>query len=189
MAATSLRDPEFLAWLKLPRGHGYRDTPLWSYVGRRQLDHKLTSLADLYRNSTPERQRQIHKFFEGQTPRLNELDMYVRRVAKLIRSRRDGAWLRRGLAIAALVGSRVDYRDCIVSLVILRFGAERAGIRTRAFFEEALPMAAAEDRGILENARDHRKGDVEYTIRTMGPPEWGAELENGGRRRESHSRE
>ena len=59
----------------------------------------------------------------------------------------------------------------------------------REAIDTLLLMAAAEDRGILENARDHRKGDVEYTIRTMGPPEWGAELENGGRRRESHSRE
>jgi hypothetical protein len=177
MAVSLLRDPEFQTWLKLPQDRGYCDTPLWSYVGRRKLDQKLTRLAELYRSATPERQRQIHSYFEGKQARLNEMLIYVRRVAKLIRLHRDVAWLRRGLAIAALEGGRVDYRDSIVGLVILRFGAERANIRTRRFFEEALPMASVECRGIFENARDHGKGDVEYTIRAMGPPEWAKELE------------
>jgi hypothetical protein len=172
-----MRDPEFQAWLKLPAGCGYRNTPLWSYVGRRKLDRKLTRLAELYRNSSPERREHVYKFFEGKRARLDEMWIYVRRVAILIQSNRDAHWLQRGLAIAAVEGGRVDYRDSIVSLVILRYGAERAGIKTRAFFQEAIRIASPECREIFRNARDHSKGDVEYTICEMGPPEWAAELE------------
>jgi hypothetical protein len=172
-----MRDPEFQAWLKLPAGCGYRNTPLWSSVGRRKLDRKLTQLVELYRNANPERREYIYKFFEGKRARLDEMWIYVRRVAILIQSKRDAHWLQRGLAIAAVEGGRVDYRDSIVSLVILRYRAERAGIKTRAFFQEAIRRASPECRAIFRNARDHSKGNVEYTIREMGPPEWALELE------------
>jgi hypothetical protein len=172
-----MQDPEFQAWLKLPAGCGYRHTPLWSYVGRRKLDQKLTRLAELYRNSPPERRQHVYEFFEGQRARLDEMLIYVRRVALLIQSKQDVDWVQRGFTIATVEGGRVDYRDSIVSLVILRYGAERAGIKTRPFFEEAIRIASPEGRGIFRNARDHSKGDVQYIICKAGPPEWAGELE------------
>jgi hypothetical protein len=172
-----MRDPEFQSWLKLPAGCGYCKTPLWSYVGRRSLDRKLTLLAELYQDAGSERRQQVYRYFEGKGARLDEMWIYVRRVAMLIRSKRDADWLRRGLTIAAIEGGRVDYRDTIVSLVILRYGSERAGIKTRPFFNEAIPMATKEGQENLRNARDHSRADVEYTVREMGPPQWAAELE------------
>jgi hypothetical protein len=178
MSVRVLEDPEFRAWSKLPDGSGYRNTPIWAYIGHRKLDKKFTKLADLYRNSQPARRKEIRDFFAGQWDRLDEMWLYVRRVARLIKSKRDTVWLRRGLAIAAIEGGRVDYRDTIVSLVILRYGAERAGIETGLFFDEALPMVSPRSRGIFNNARDHHASDVRYTVITMGPPDWAAELES-----------
>jgi hypothetical protein len=100
---------------------------------------------------------------------------YVRGVAVRIGSPDDVAWRRRGLAIAAVEGGRIDYRDTIVSLVILRYGAERAGIDPRPFFDEAMATASPQGRLCLRNARDHSRRDVLYTVREMGPPEWRAE--------------
>jgi hypothetical protein len=176
MVVPITQDPEFRKWSRLPDGAGYLDTPVWSYIGRRKLDRKLTQLADLYRRSDPVRRKDMRDYFEGQWDRLDEMWIYVRRVAKLIRSKKDTGWLRRGLAIAALEGGRVDYRDTIVSLVILRYGAERVGIDARPFFDEAITIASPRSRGIFTNARNHRRSDVAYTVKEMGPPDWADEL-------------
>ena len=176
-------DPEFRAWLALPGRGGYEQCGLWEWVGSCPADDRITVLADMYLKASPERREQIRAYFRDKGADLAELWVYVRRVALLIRSEEDVLWLRRGLAAAAIEGGGWDFRDTIVSLVILRYAAERAGIRTRPFFDEAIAVAAPESRDIFVNARDHSRADVAYTVREFGPPEWAEEVRRRGRRR------
>jgi hypothetical protein len=169
-------DAEFRAWESLPDGRGYTSTPTWSSVGVHDLDQKLTRLADLYRAADPARRAAIRDAFEGRTDVLDDMWLYVRRVGRLIRSAADVEWLRRGLAVAAVEGGRVDYRDTIVSLVLLRHAAERAGIDPRPHFDEAIALADASAAGIFENARDHDRDNVLYTVAGFGPHDWAAEV-------------
>jgi hypothetical protein len=148
----------------------YRSNRLWSNAGGPSLDLSLSDLADLYWDADDSQRQQIRDEVD---PRLTwELLTYIRRVAVLIESKDDVPWLRRGLAIAAIVGDRDDYRDLIVSLIILRHGAERAGIKTRKHFNDAIKAAGPEIHDYLKNARDHGESDVEFTVREFGPPQW-----------------
>ena len=172
-----LHDAAFRAWEKLPVGEGYENLVLWTGVGDHQLDQKLTQLADLYLAAAPARREAIRCYFENRREALDALWLYIRRIALLLWSSADVVWLRRGLAVAAIEGGRVDYRDTIVSLVILRHAAEHVGIVTRPYFDEAIPLVAADAVFIFTNARDHRDRDVRYTVSAFGPPEWAAEIE------------
>ena len=152
------------------RDRVYRSKNLWSNVGGRPLDSSLSTLADLYWDAEEGQRQQIR---DAVDPRLTgELLAYIRRVAVLIEGKGDVQWLRRGLAMAAIVSGREDYRDLIVSLVILRHGAERAGIKTRKHFNDTIKVAESEIHDILKNARDHKESDVKLTIREFGPPQW-----------------
>jgi hypothetical protein len=152
------------------RTHVYGDKNFWSRSVEPPLEPQLTELADLYWDASADQRRQIR---ESVGARLSmELFLYIRRVAIMIETRHDVAWLRRGLAIAAIENGHGDYRDTIVSLVILRFAAERVGIKTRKHFNDAIRIAETGVHETLKNARDHRESDVKYTIREFGPPEW-----------------
>src|SRR5262245_53080559 len=107
---------------------------VWTQIGAHPLDLRLTELADLYLSANPDQRLTIYKDFQNDQPRLWELLVYVRRMTKMLATPADDQWLRRGLAIAAVEGARSDFRDTIVSLVILRWGAERAQIDTRRYF-------------------------------------------------------
>src|SRR6185436_16879774 len=96
------------------------------------------------------------------------------------KTQEDAAVIRRGLAIAAIEGARMDYRDTIVSLVLLRHGGERAGIKVDPLFREIQreEFIVPEIKPHFENARTHSASHIAATIRAFGPPEWIAELQN-----------
>lgn len=142
----------------------------WSNPGGRPRDLQLSALADLYWDASDDQRQRIR---DAVDPHVTwELLAYIRRVAILIKDEAGLQWLRRGLAIAAIENGRSDFRDLIVSLVILRHGAERAGIATRQHFDDGIKAADAVIHGHLKNARDHRESDVTATIREFGPDEW-----------------
>jgi hypothetical protein len=169
-------DDPLRKWDSLPDGGGYTATSIWSSVGTHDLDRKLTHLADLYRAAASSQRAVIRGYFDHRRADLDNMWIYVRRVGRLIRSPADIEWLRRGLAIAAIEGGRVDYRDTIVSLVLLRYASERAGIDPRPEFDEAMNLAEECATESFENARDHDDSDVEYTVSAFGPPDWAAEV-------------
>ena len=175
MSPSLNNDRAFQRWLRRAGSGDYDRIDVWERVGKCALDRKLTALADLYLGSTPQRRRLIRDYFEGRTAGLDEMWIYVRRVARLIKGPQDAEWLTRGLVVAAIEGGRVDFRDTIVSLVILRYGAQRAGIRPRPYFTRVMKMAEGEARDVLANARDHDRADVLYTVAEMGPPDWAEE--------------
>lgn len=148
----------------------YASNDFWSDAGSRPLDLSLSPLADLYWEADNGQRQQIR---DAVDPRIIwELLVYIRRVAVLIEGKDDVQWLRRGLAIAAIVSGREDYRDLIVSLVILRQGAERVGIKTQKHFNDTIKIAEPAIHGILENARDHGESGVDAIISAFGSPQW-----------------
>jgi hypothetical protein len=148
----------------------YRSGSLWSKVGRHPLDLRLTLLAELFWDSNDKQRQQIRASVDKQDAWA--LVAYVRRIGILINSRDDIRWLRAGLAIAVIEDARFDFRDLIVSLVILRFAAERMGIDTKPYFDEVIKVSTARTRGVLRNVRNHSKADILITVREFGPRDW-----------------
>ena len=91
--------------------------------------------------------------------------LYVRRMGKRLRSADDVEWMRRGLAIAAVEGGRRDYRDTIVSLVLLRYAAEQVDLSFDPLFRQIqaagihLPRKQAALRNGAHPRRPRRRPD------------------------------
>jgi cyclase len=171
-------DKKFGEWRQMPGTGEYAKIGIWERLGECDLDRRLSKLADLYLSSDTSRRKQIRDYFAGRNGELDEMWIYVRRMGALVRSADDVALIRRGLAIAAIEGARIDYRDTIVSLVLLRRGGERAGIKVDPLFREIQQgeFMAPENKPHFENARTHKPSDVAATIRAFGPPTWIAEF-------------
>lgn len=167
-----LSDREFQKWNATPGTGDYSSAAAWAEVGALNLDKRLAELADLYLETGPEKRADIRAFFEGNQACLDEMWLFVRRVAKLLEFESDPKWVRRALAVAEIEGGRVDYRDSIVSLVLLRYGAERVGIDPRPLFDTALLSSPSDFTELLTNARDHASADVQSTVQAFGPCDW-----------------
>jgi hypothetical protein len=152
------------------RDRAYRGRNLWAKAGKLPVDERLRELGDLYWHATP-KQRQLIRDSVAERDTWN-LVVFVRRVALVLQSADDVGWLWDALAVALIEGGSSDYRDLIVSLVLLRFGAERAGIGPRPHFNKALSIATPAMTGILKNARDHSPRDVRITVGAFGPASW-----------------
>jgi hypothetical protein len=148
---------------------------LWTQIGEHPLDLRLTELADLYLSANPDQRMAIYQDFRDDEPRLWELLVYVRRMAKMLATPADSRWLRRGLAIAAVEGVGCDFRDSIISLIILSWGAERAQIDTRPYFIEIIAIAPREARDVFRNAKSHHRAAMAATLQVFGPRDWIAE--------------
>ncbi len=86
---------------------------------------------------------------------LSNLIFYMRRVAASMGSSDDASRrLRLGLAAAAILQEREDYRDIVVSLAFVHHAARRAGVDPDPFFREVAALARPETeefmRGFLE---------------------------------------
>lgn len=169
MDATTFKR-RFDACLPLTETKPYRSRSLWTKAGQRPIDLQLAEVGRLYWESNP-RQRQRIVDAVGAVDSWC-LIAFIRRIAVIVEAEADARRVRAGLAIALIENARNDFRDLIVSLVILRHGAERGGIKCRPLFDEAIAMAAGAVRDCLINARDHSAKDVLITVREFGPPEW-----------------
>lgn len=167
-------EKKFSDWRRLPGSGEYAKLGMWDRLFTCDLDRKWSELADLYLHSGSEHRKQIRDYFAGRDAEQVEMWLYVRRAAAAIGSESDIELIRRALAIAAIEGGRSDYRDTIVSLVLLRHGAERVGIPFDPLFREIQrpEFLAPENRGLFENARTHAPEDVAVTVRAFGPEAW-----------------
>ena len=77
-----------------------------------------------------------------------------------------------GLSIANLVSKKDDFRDIIVSLVILKYAAEKLDIDIRSSMETAMINAIEAFRNILISTLNHNHSSVVWTIKNFGPTEW-----------------
>ena len=206
---------KFQEWEALP-GIGdpvYHSEYLWTEVGQRPLDVRLSALAELYLDADPDQRQLIRDYFQVRSDpqrrlisyvrriikfiqtmidpnqeqstrnyfqaiadRQWELIIYVRRIGKLIKSVNDTKWLRLGLAVASIKGAGGEWRDLIVSLVILRYAAERLGIETGPFFDEIMRITNPESRGIFENAIKMGQRNVKDIIKTSSTLDWAGEI-------------
>lgn len=151
---------------------------IWGHAGERALDRSVALVADHYIQQAADRsviREEIRKF-----PSRWGLVLYVRRVGLLINAQADRGelWLKRGLAAASLVDAHCDDRDLIVSLVLLRSFALKAGLPTDRAFDQAIGWSTGRMTGILTNARNHSLKDIDYTVEAFGPaPQVLAELD------------
>ena len=150
--------------------YDFKSGETWDNVGSNPLDVAFTELSELYLEADTAQRGFI--FEQAAIAKLPyNLWYFIRRVAKHIQSQEDAKWLEIGLAASLIDGARADFRDLIVSLVLLRFAAEIHEIDTKPFFDNAIQNSGDKLTPILENARNHSEPNVHYTVQTFGWPE------------------
>ena len=168
------KNSSFRKWQNLPGEDAYASIRAWDALGECDADQRFSQLADLYLNSDSGIRRQIREYFSDRNKELDSMWLYVRRMGARICSPKDVEWVRRAIAIAAIEGGRADYRETIISLVLLRHGADRSGFSIDPLFKqiqepEFLPP---ENRPMFENARTLSSDDIEKIAMAFGPPTW-----------------
>ncbi len=98
---------------------------------------------------------------------LSNLIFYMRRVASSIMSSGDAARLRLGLAAAAILQEREDYRDIVVSLAFLHHAARRAGIDPDPSFREVAALARPETEEFMRAFLERDEADIEKMVETF----------------------
>jgi len=140
---------------------------IWTNPGTRELDASIDVVADYYidfpsaRDTIRSELREIGSLWS--------LVLFVRRAGLLLRTAEREQWLNRGLAVASMIDANCDYRDLIVSLVILRSLAMDAGMNTDAAFDAAIGWSTDRMHDILMNARNHADSDIRITLASFGP--------------------
>lgn len=144
-------------------------TDIWGLADKRELDEAIAVVADYYIRYENERAtiREELRTFES----LWSLILFVRRAGLHIKtdavSRDD--WLQRGMATSSMIDGNCDYRDLIVSLVLLRAFAIDAAIDTDKMFDQAIEWSTDRMFGILTNARNHSREGIDQTMAAFGP--------------------
>ena len=95
---------------------------------------------------------------------LSNLILYMRRVASSISSEDGTSRLRLGLAAAAILQEREDYRDIIVSLAFLHHGARRAAIDPDPFFRAVAGLARPETQEFISRFLERHEADIEQMV-------------------------
>ncbi len=141
---------------------------IWENPGSRELDDVLTPIADYYIQHP-----HVRDEIRDEVLRVSStwpLVLFVRRISQLLESEQGADWLNRGLATASMIDANCDYRDLIVSLVLLRDAGDRAGLGTSQAFDAALTWSTEKMHGILRNARDHSESTIRSTVSAFGLP-------------------
>lgn len=98
---------------------------------------------------------------------LFNLTFYMRRVPTLIESDDDAQRLKLGLAAAAILQEREDYRDIIVSLAFLHRAATQAGIDPEPYFLEVAGLAEAETGQFIKSFLERDEADIGHMVETF----------------------
>jgi len=179
-------EEQFQQCLAMP-GAGDTEYFKWKDIGTHPADLRFTALAQFYLQCDSKQRQLIRDHFKGQNDLLWAMTFYVRRVAKLIKSKDDTQWLRLGLAAAAIQDGRADFRDLVMSLTVLRYGAKRVGIDPYPFVEAAIEIAGQPSHDayqwsgydvfrniVTTKERETPEGTADL-IRRFGPEDWVAE--------------
>jgi hypothetical protein len=181
-----MRDHEFEArlieWLDMP-GEGDPYQPYADPYPADLRDARFDALCSLYLEADEVRRAQITALFareestrayasiadwiasrERARNDLSNLIFYMRRVALSINSGDDAWRLRLGLAAAAILQEREDYRDIIVSLAFLHHAARRAGIDPDPFFLEVAALARPETEEFIRRFLERDEADIEKMV-------------------------
>ena len=101
---------------------------------------------------------------------LSNLIFYMRRVASSMGSGTEASRLRLGLAAAAILHEREDYRDIVVSLAFLHHAARRAGIAPDPFFREVAGLARPETEEFMRSFLERDQADIEQMVEAFSWP-------------------
>jgi len=141
-------------------------------AGVEPLDGAVAALCDRYLEASADDRASMRDFFRNRSGFRQNLLGYVFRAASALRRDPSPRWVRHGIVAAAIEDQGLDYRDSIVSLIVLRWAAERVGVDPRPEFESLGAMASERMRELIRGIPARGASEVEYTVQQMTAKAW-----------------
>ena len=144
---------------------------IWIDYENHPQDLSFEQLASLYSDATVRQRRKIKGQFSRKQIRLRDLVMYIRRLGIIISMTKMEEYVDTALTLSG-IAIRYGFSDLTVSLILMKIGAEKAGISTSEYFENHINNASGDYKTLLNNVYTHPKDlEIRY-ITKYGPPEW-----------------
>ena len=162
-------------WLDREYALADRSETVEDYLARagvEPLDGAIAALCDAYLDASADDRAYMRDFFRNQRRFRQNLLGYVFRAASALRRDPSPRWVRRGIVAAAIEDQGLDYRDLIVSLIVLRWAAERVGLDARPEFESLAPIASDRTSALIRGIPPRSASEVEDTVKQMTARAW-----------------
>lgn len=161
---------------------------IWEEIGKHPLDVLLQELGTIHIVSTKEQRSEIkgifqrkpqsiwQSFLDRRPDQTWQLVLFIRRIVKMLTSNNQTELVQIGSAIADITVGLDDFRDILISLAILKFGAERVGIDTAILIDQAISNYSVELGKLLQNLKSWPEETINSSIRDFGPKDWAQRL-------------
>jgi hypothetical protein len=145
---------------------------IWGEIGSHKLDQLVDQLAQLYLFASAEEKNIIDSYIRKKDQLSWELVLYVRRAALRVQNNKDDRLIYWALVIALLASKSDDPRDVLNSLLLLKIGAEKAGIDIKTWYEKVSPNALSNLQSIFYTVENQPEKSIATAVNKFGPPEW-----------------
>jgi hypothetical protein len=152
-----------------------RSEPVEGYLARagsEPLDDAIAELCDVYLETDRDGRAEIRELFANEREFRQTLLAYVFRAASALRREPAVRRVRLGIIAIAIEDQRVDYRDSIVGLILLRWAAERVNLDPRATFESLADAASEKTGAMIRGIPSRSASEVAYTVQHMTARSW-----------------
>ncbi len=138
------------------------------------FDRLMTELVTLYLEADDAQRQRLAEQTAAYRPVLGDASHFICRLLSCLRTPADTQWVRLALAVTRLDVDRTDYRDLIMSLVLVRYVAAHRGLDILPLIDEELATASGTLREILLNVRQHSERDLLGAAQSWQLPPWDA---------------
>ncbi|MFO0870896.1 MAG: hypothetical protein U0935_18365 [Pirellulales bacterium] len=147
---------------------------IWRRPFGMPFDRLMTELVTLYLEADDTQRLRLAEQTAEHRRVLGDASHFICRLLSCIRTPADTQWVRLALAVTRLDVDRTDYRDLIVSLVLVRHVAAHRGFDIVPLIDEELATASGTLREILLNVRQHSERDILAAAQGWQLPAWDA---------------
>lgn len=143
---------------------------LWRPLFGTPFDRLMTDVTLLYLEADGTQRKELLERLAKHRDWTYDATYFMGRVTARIRTAEDAIWVKASLAAARVLDGRADFRDIILSLVLVRHVAEQRGIDVQAIIDAEIESDEDPLRDILLNVRNHSPRDVMSTLQFFRLP-------------------
>jgi hypothetical protein len=149
---------------------------IWEDINIHPFDLSLDKLAQIYLEASSTGKADIEKYVQRRDGLSWALVLYIRRAALRLQSKEEDILAYWAMGIALLASKSDDVRDIVISLMLLKVGAEKIGVDLKPLYNKIDPSGLTYSKSIFYKAENQPNNSLIYAIKKFGPPEWSHQL-------------
>ncbi len=147
-------------------------TGVWANIDSHPLDTIFDDLADLYQNVPDQQRNAFSKIIVMLDHEVLDCLLYIRRIGLRLELTKQIHLFEYAIAITSLCVDFADPRDLLMSIMLLIYGAKKAGMNTENYINNYMISNDPKIKGLFNKAVSLSVRNLELTIEWFGPSEW-----------------